>query len=181
MPHTIILLVASIFALLVALVVSSLAWFGILAAPYVPSRKKDLKRIFELGKVKKGDLVYDLGSGDGRILIYGVKHYGTKGVGIELAAFPYLWSKTKILLKGLRGQVQIRWGSFFRTDLSEADVVVTYLLPKAMQKLRPKFERELKKGAKVIALGFEIDDWQHIIYDKPNKKHVGIYVYNVDK
>lgn len=179
MPETIILLIVLIVCLLIVFVASSFAWVGILAAPYVPSRKRDLKRIFEVGKVKKGDLVYDLGCGDGRILICGAEHYGIEGRGVELAACPYLFAVVKVWLKGLRNKVKIIFGSFFKADLTQADVVVTYLLPRSMQKLRPKFERELKKGAKVIALGFEIKGWKPIIYDKPNKKHVAIYVYKV--
>jgi len=179
MPETIILLIVLIVCLLVIFVASSLAWVGILAAPYVPSRKRDLKRVFEIGGVKKGDLVYDLGCGDGRILIYGAQHHGIRGRGVELAACPYLFAVVKVWLKGLRGRVKIIYGSFFKTDLREADVVVTYLLPRAMQKLKPKFEKELKKGAKVVALGFEVKGWQPIIYDKPDKKHVGIYVYKM--
>ena len=167
-----------IFAIITVLfIVSSLAWVGILSAPYVPTRKRDLKRIYEMAKLKPGQVVYDLGAGDGRILIYGAKNYGIKGVGCELALFPLYSSKIKALCSGVNKQLNLRWKNLYKMDVSEADLVVSYLLPKTMKKLQDKFEKELKPGAKVIACGFKVPGWEHTEYDKPNKKHVGLYLY----
>lgn len=177
MLETLIFFIYIMAVIAVLFIVSSLAWVGILSAPYVPTRKRDLKRIYEIAQIRPGQVVYDLGAGDGRILIYGAKHYGIKGVGCELALFPLLSSKIKALCAGVSGQLSLRWKNLYKIDVSEADLVVSYLLPKTMGKLKKKFEQELKPGAKVIACGFEVPGWEHVKYDKPDKRHVGLYLY----
>jgi len=109
--------------------------------------------------------------------MHGALHHGLTGLGYELAPLPLLFSYINIFIHGQRGKVKTRWQNYYRADLSQADIVICYLIPRAMKKLQKKFEEELKPGAQVIACAFPIYAWQHVKYDKPSKKYVGLYLY----
>src|SRR5436305_1373875 len=117
-------------------------------APWWRTSSKTAKAIFKLAKTNKGDVVYDLGSGDGTALITGFKEYGIRGVGIEIDPLRYVISKIRIKLNGASGSIFIKRENFFRTNLRDADLIVVYLVPKTLEKLLPKFKKELKKGTK---------------------------------
>lgn len=129
--------------------------------------------MLQLSKVKPGEEVYDLGSGDGRIVIMSAREFGAKSTGIEIDVFRASYSKLLISLLGLRGKARVIWSSFYRVDLSSADVVTVYLLPETNDKLAPKLERELRPTSRVVSHAFRFD-WQLIESDDRE----GIYVYN---
>jgi predicted RNA methylase len=104
-----------------------------------------------MADLKPGELVYDLGCGDGRILIVAARQFGARAVGIEVDPLRYLWSKIRIQLLGLRNKVRIEYGDFFTHDLSKADVVTCYLLQGTNNKLVDKINRELRPGARIIS------------------------------
>ena len=171
-----------VFSLVIAVILfffSSLLWMIVLPSPYVPLRKKDVKRIFQIVNVEPEQMVYDLGSGDGRILIHGAKNYHARCTGCELILYPLVISYINVLLNKVRNKVDIKWQSFYRIKLNKADIVICYLFPGAMKKLKPKFEKELKKGTKVVACGFPVPGWRHEKHDKPSDKNVGIYLYRI--
>lgn len=159
------------------LVLGTFAWGGILAAPWIPVWRKDLKRLLDLADIKPGETLYDLGAGDGRIVIMAAKEYNAKAVGYEIASLPYFFAYIKILVLGLRGKAKFKYRNFFKEDLSGADVIVTFLTPPAMEKLKPKFEKELKPGARVVSYAFSIKGWEPKQKSKPDKKTTAIYLY----
>lgn len=169
-----------IILILIILIFGTAAWAGILAAPWLPTRKKDIKRILELANLKPGELVYDLGSGDGRILIEAARAYKIQGRGIEISFLPYLWSKMRVWLGGFSNQIQINYGNFFQKDLSQADVVFCFLTPRAMKKLEEKFKKELKLGCRVVSSTFSLANWKPLKIDKPNQHSLSLYLYWVD-
>jgi len=141
-------------------------------APYIVMRKKEAKRMIELAKIKKGEKVYDLGSGDGRLVIMAAKK-GAKTIGFEINPFLVLISWVKILLAGVRKNAVVKWRNFWRQDISDADVILLYLITQYMKRMEKKLLKELKPGARVISYTFKFPNWKHSFYDKETK----LYVY----
>lgn len=149
---------------------------GILAAPWVPLWKKDIKRMLELAEVKPGEIVYDLGAGDGRIIIMAAKDFGAKAVGFEVAVLPFLWGYIKIKLLGLSRKAELRYNNFFNQDFGKADVICVFLTPEAMKKLKPKFQKEIKPNCRIVSYAFKIPDWKPSQISKAAKE-TSIYLY----
>ncbi|MCD6369179.1 MAG: class I SAM-dependent methyltransferase [Thermoproteales archaeon] len=127
--------------------------------PFVPTPYSVARRMLELAEVKPGDVVYDLGCGDGRIIIMAAKEFGARAVGIEIRKDLVEQCLREILRLGLQDKVKIIHGDFFEVDLSEADVVTLYLLTSVNERLKPKLDRELRPGTRVVSHDFEIKGW----------------------
>jgi cyclopropane fatty-acyl-phospholipid synthase-like methyltransferase len=115
---------------------------------------KVVRQMLDLARVKPGELVYDLGCGDGRLLITAAREYQAKGVGIELDPLRWLLCQLLITIYGVRDQVEIQQGDLFKMDVSSADVVSCYLLPETNKKLEEKLMRELRPGTRVVTNTF---------------------------
>ena len=166
-----------IFFILIMIVLGTFALAGILAAPWVPLRKKDVRRMLRLAEVKPGEQVYDLGAGDGRILIIAAKEFGANSTGFEMSVLPYFVAYTKIKLLGLKSRIKLKYCDFYRQNLSQADVICTFLSSKAMEKLKTKIAREAKPGCRIVSYAFSIKGWQPKKTDKPDQKTATVYVY----
>ncbi|MFA5894115.1 MAG: class I SAM-dependent methyltransferase, partial [Candidatus Margulisiibacteriota bacterium] len=126
---------------------------------------------------QKNDLVYELGCGNGRVAAYLAKHSPAKVIGLELAWPFYLLSKLRQLMAGQKN-LSIRCRNLFTTDLSEASVIYVFGIPdKLTDKLKPKLERELAPGAKVISYSFAIAGWQPLVIDQPTPSSAQIFIY----
>lgn len=126
-------------------------------APWWRTSDKAIRRAFKLAKLKSSDIVYDLGSGDGRVLIIAAKEFGAKGVGIEIDPLRFFISTIMIRINRVQDRVAVQRKDFFDVNISDATVVFLYLVPKALERLRSKLLKELKPGTKVISLKYEID------------------------
>ncbi len=126
-------------------------------APWWRTSKKTARAICRLAKVKRGDIVYDLGSGDGTALMIAAKEFGAKGIGIEIDPFRYWISKILLFSNGVSDRVRIKRGNFFNENLKKADVIFVYLVPKTLDKLLPKFKKELKKGTRIVSYRYEMN------------------------
>lgn len=126
-------------------------------APWWRTSKKTARAMCKLAKVKKGDLIYDLGSGDGTALMIASKEFGAKGVGVEIDPVRHLTSILLLKLYGVLDKVKVIRGNFFEQNLQKADVVFVYLVPKTLDKLLPKFRKELKKGTRIVSFKYEIN------------------------
>jgi len=166
---------AVLLALLAAVVFVCLSFVlpSLTGAPWVPSSDETVRKMLLLSKVKPGEEVYDLGSGDGRIVIISTKEFGARSTGIEIDVFRAFYSKLLIRLLGLGGRARVIWSSFYRVDLSRADVVTVYLLPETNDKLMPKLERELRPTSRVVSHAFKFD-WPLLDSDEGAR----IFVYN---
>lgn len=138
-------------------------WFG---APWVPTPKRAVLKMIREANLKKGKKVYDLGCGDGRLVIEASKVSGVRGVGFEISPPVYFLAFLRNLLNGFVAQIYFK--SFWNKDLSDADVVFLYLLPKSMKRLATKLKKELKKGSLVISYAFEVKDL--ILFKKIEKE-----------
>ncbi len=128
-------------------------------APFVPSPEMVVEKMLQLANVKSTDTVYDLGCGDGRIVIMAAQKFGANAVGVELD--DELYKKTSERIKDLKLQdkVKIVHGDLMKVDLSPATVVTLYLLTSANEKLKPNLEKYLKKGTRVVCHDFKIPGW----------------------
>jgi precorrin-6B methylase 2 len=128
--------------------------------PFVPTPQEVVEKMLVLAQIKKGDILYDLGSGDGRIVITAAKNYGVKAVGFEIDPELIKKSRANIRKAGLEHLAEIRAQDILTVDLSPASVVTMYLLPSVNMTLRPKVWRELKPGARVVSHAFDMGDWE---------------------
>lgn len=171
-----------IISIIVLLILIPCAIAGLSYAPWVPTKRKDLQRILRLSNVKKGDVFFELGSGDGRVSSFIAKHSQATIIGIERAFPLFLVSRFRAMFLGeTQKRLHFRWNDFFKVDLSDADVIFTFGMPQHLAgKLKRKLEKELKKGTRVLSYVFHIDGWEPICKDKPkNEREAGIYVYEM--
>jgi SAM-dependent methyltransferase len=128
--------------------------------PYVPTPKPVVDRMLEMADVDENDVVYDLGSGDGRIVIRAARKYGARGVGIEIDPELVRKARKNAQRAGVSDLVEFRQGDLFNADLSAATAVTLYLLPSVNEKLRPKLFEELTPGTPVVSHDFAMGEWE---------------------
>lgn len=128
--------------------------------PYVPTPQEVVDEMLKLADVKSTDIVYDLGCGDGRIVITAARQYGARGVGIDINPERIKESIANARQAGVSDRVQFKTQDLFETDLRDATVVTLYLLPQVNLKLRPKLLRELKPGTRIVSHTFDMGDWK---------------------
>ena len=127
--------------------------------PYVPTPLPLVEKMLELAKVGPEDIVYDLGSGDGRIVIMAAQKYGAQAVGFELNDELYQESTKRIVELKLEKQAKILKEDFFEAGLRRATVVTLYLLTSVNEKLRPRFEAQLRPGTRLVSHDFQVPGW----------------------
>jgi len=155
-----------LFAVIFLLIILSMLWPP--DSPWAPwwrTSDKIAKKVCRLANVKKGDLIFELGSGDAQTLITACKKFQARGIGIEIDPLRVAISRLRIKSNGLSKEIKIIRGNFFDQDLSTADVIFVYLVPKTLDKLLPKFKKELKKGTKIVSYKYKMKI-QEEIYDK---------------
>ena len=134
--------------------------------PYVPTTDTAVQAMLKLGDVKKTDVVYDLGCGDGRIVIAAAKSYGARGVGIDINPVRIGEAKENAKKAGVEKLVRFEENDLFDAKIGEATVVTLFLLPNINLKLRPKLLQDLKPGTRVVSNTFDMGDW------KPEKEFI---------
>jgi len=125
-------------------------------SPWWRTSDDAIRKALKLAKVKSSDVVYDLGSGDGRSLVIAAKEFNTKSIGIEIDPLRFYISKLLIMFSGLGERIVVRRENFLKSDFSDASVIFVYLVPNALKRLRPKF-LELKKGTRIVSIKYEMD------------------------
>jgi SAM-dependent methyltransferase len=128
--------------------------------PFVPTPLDVAQKMLEVAKVQPDDVVYDLGSGDGRIVILAVQKFGAHAVGVELNSDLYEESSERIRKLGLQGRAQILHENMFEVNVRHATVVTLYLLTAVNERLRPMLERQLRSGARIVSHDFQVPGWQ---------------------
>jgi hypothetical protein len=132
-------------------------------APYVPSKPEIVQKMLEIAKVKPNDVVYDLGCGDGRILIKAVEDFKVKrAVGYELDKQRYTSTVKEILRRNLQDRIKIIYGNLFEADLSDATVLTLYLTSWGNDRLKPKLIKETSPGTRVVSHSFRMSEWRVI-------------------
>jgi SAM-dependent methyltransferase len=148
-----------------------------LDVPYVPTRPEMVEQMLKLADVKKTDTVYDLGCGDGRIVIMAAEKFGARGVGVDLNPERIKEANENARKAGVAERVKFIEGNLFDADIHAATVVALYLLPDVNLKLRPKLLKDLKPGTRVVSHSFDMGDW------KPDKQvqadHSTLYLWTI--
>jgi protein-L-isoaspartate O-methyltransferase len=129
-------------------------------APYYPTPNSIVEKMLDLGGLKAGEKVYDLGSGDGRFVIIAARKYKANAYGVELDESLVKQSSDRIRTLGLSPTAHIIQGDLLEQDYSSADLLTIYLLPVAIEKVTPILEKQLKKGARVVVHDFEFYRWK---------------------
>jgi SAM-dependent methyltransferase len=132
--------------------------------PYVPTPPDVVEAMLNLGGVKKGDIMYDLGCGDGRIVIMAAQKFGATGTGVDIDPVRIKEAEENAKKAGVTDRVHFRVMNLFDADFHDATVVTLYLLPEVNLKLRPKLLKELKVGTRIVSHQFDMGEW------KPDKK-----------
>ncbi|HLH41046.1 MAG TPA: methyltransferase domain-containing protein [Bryobacteraceae bacterium] len=131
-------------------------------APYYPTPQIIVERMLNLGELKAGEKMFDLGSGDGRIVIMAAQQFKADATGVEFDDSLYKQSMEKIRSLGLSSTARIIHGDLLKQDYSSADLLTVYLLPMSNDKVAPLLEKQLKKGARVVAHDFEFSAWKPV-------------------
>ena len=154
--------------------------------PFVPTTMPVVERMLELAGVRKGDVIYDLGCGDGRILIHAAKKYGTRGVGVDLDPQRVAEAKQKATEEGVSHLLEFRAEDGTQTDISKATVVTLYMFKWFNNAIRSKLQK-LKPGSRIVAHDYDIDDWKptRVVNLEPGKdpdieRHHTLYLWEVN-
>jgi len=152
--------------------------FSVLSfAPWVPSRGRDLKRIFKLADLKPGQIFYDLGCGNGKVIIYAANNYRVKAIGLEISLPFYLICKARQALNRL-SDIEFKLKNLYKENLALADAVYFFSIPHALnEKFLLKLKKELRPGTKVISYSFKLNGWEPKAVDRPNQKDLPVYLY----
>ncbi len=129
--------------------------------PYVPTKQEVVEEMLRIAGVKPGDVVYDLGCGDGRIVVTAAQKFGARGIGVDINPQRIAEANENARRAGVENRVEFRVGDLFEADIREATVVTLYLLPDVNLRLRPKLWRDLRPGTRVVSHDFSMgDDWK---------------------
>ena len=172
---------------------STLEWFLIIllliptlyamvkGAPFVPTPMPQVRRMLSAANLKPGMVVYDLGAGDGRLVHTAAKLYKAKAIGYELS--PVVWAWSIVLSCFWWSSAKLRFGNFWTKDISDADVIVCYLLPPAMENLKKKLLPQLKPGALLVSHAFEIPGWKaHKCLERNREEKLApVWIYRIEE
>ena len=170
--------VAAVFALCAAAPVFAQDFDGAkdnIAGPYVPTPWVIVEEMLKLAGIRGDDVVYDLGSGDGRLVITAAKQFGARGVGVELQTELVEMARIGAKHEGVADRVEFIQGDLFKTDIKQASVVMLYLLPSFVTRLVPRFRAELKPGTRIVSHDYPLAPWppdKELAMDVPEKEMI---------
>jgi len=154
-------------------------WLG----PFVSAPERVVDAALSLASVDQDDIVYDLGSGDGRIILAAAQKFGARAVGVEWNESLCKKTSSAIRRLGLQQRARVVCGDIFEQDIRPATVVTIYLLPASLERLAPILERQLSPGARVISINSEIPGWQAVEHKEVvaggRTDHWGLYLYEI--
>lgn len=145
--------------------------------PFLPTTKYAVDKILQHADIKKGDKVYDIGAGDGRLIHNAEKRYGAKAVGFEINPFIYYLARFNQVILGWKGKI-IR-ANMLKQNLADADCIVCYMTPEIMTKFQNKFEKNLKKGTRILSYAFKIGTMNPVKIIPKDKKTSTLWIYKV--
>ena len=143
--------------------------------PSFPTKPDRIRKALKLVKLQPDELLYDLGAGDGRVLLIAAGEFGAQAVGIEVGPIQcaVIWLRTAA--SGLSDKIEVRWGNYLNADLRDADVIFIYATSQEVSRLAPFLERQLKHGARVVSISADFHEWEPSNFDE----HDLIFVYEM--
>jgi len=171
-----IVLAAFWFSILFFVIV--LVWIlvpAIYGLPPVPTKPERIQKALKLANLQPNETLYDLGAGDGRVLLIAARDFDAKAVGLEIGPIQCLLIWLRIIANGFRKQIRVRWGNFYKASLRDADVVFVYATSKEVMKLAPHLEEQMKKGARLVSISADFSKWEPSIV----VEHDLIFIYEM--
>lgn len=159
------------YGLSVLLFVLILLWILIPALyglPPVPTRPERIRQALRLANLQPDEVLYDLGAGDGRVLLIAAREFGAQAVGIEVGPVQCALIWLRAIAGGFGNRIQIRWANFYKANLRDADVVFVYATSKEVVKLAPHLEKQLKQGTRVVSISADFPEWEPSAFDDPD-------------
>lgn len=172
------MIVLAVFWLSVLFFVLVLLWILIPALyglPPVPTRPERIRKALELANLRPDEILYDLGAGDGRVLLIAARDFRAKAVGLEIGPIQCALIWLRVTASGLGNRIQVRWANFYKAGLSEADVVFVYATSKEITKLASHLEKQMKRGARLVSISADFREWEPSALDE----HDLIFVYEM--
>lgn len=157
------LVLSFIVLILILLWIAVPALFGL---PVVPSRPSRVRAALKLAQLQPEETLYDLGAGDGRVLLIAAREFGAKAVGIEVGPMQCAWIRLRVTAAGLGDRIRVRWGDFYKANLGAADVVYIYATSREVVKLAAHLEAQLRPGARVIAVSADFPEWEPVAFEE---------------
>ena len=167
--------IVTIILILIIVILFFFSYSHFFGAPWIPTPRNTVMNMLKLARIRPGEVIYDLGSGDGRIIIDAARIFGAKAIGIEIDPMRFLWTKLRIFKLRLQDSAEVLLGNFFTKDLGRADIVMIYLLQDTNLKLINKFVNELKPGTRIVTNTFTLPGFEILRQDREAQ----IYVYKV--
>ena len=167
-----------VYGLSIVLVILILLWIlvpALAGLPPVPTQPDRIRKALKLADLRPGESLYDLGAGDGRVLLIAAREFGAQAVGIEIGPVQCALIWLRAVTSGLKNEIRIRWGSFYSTELRGADVIYVYGTSKEVKRLAGHLEKQLKPGARVISISADFPEWEPIALDE----HDLIFLYEM--
>jgi precorrin-6B methylase 2 len=167
-----------VFFLLISLLVIVLGWTWFLVPafyglPSVHTRRERIRRALQMAALKADETLYDLGAGDGRVLVIAAKEFGAQAVGIEVGPVQCAAAWLNARVNGIGHRVRVTRGDFFKADLSRAEVVFIYATSRQAGRLEGQLEAQLRPGARVVTIAFDFPNWEPADFD--NRELIFLY------
>ena len=161
-----------LFFMLILLWILVPALYGL---PPVPTKPERIRKALKLVNLQPNEVLYDLGAGDGRVLLIAAREFGAQAVGIEVGPIQCALIWLRMVASGFGKQIKVRWANFHKADLREADVIFIYATSKEVTKLAPHLEKQLKKGTRLVSISADFSEWEPAVMDN----HELIFVYQM--
>jgi hypothetical protein len=154
--------------------------------PPVPTRPARIQKALKLANLQPNEILYDLGAGDGRVLLIAARDFDAKAIGIEIGPIQCALIWLRVIANGYTRQIQVRWENFYKANLKDADVVFVYATSKEVMKLAPHLETQMKRGSRLVSISADFPEWEPqkiedsdliFLYEMPpTKGNVGTYL-----
>ncbi|MBV6450265.1 MAG: hypothetical protein MHPDNHAH_00988 [Anaerolineales bacterium] len=172
------MIVLILYGFFIFLFLLGLLWVFVPALYGLPSRPTNPDRIraaLKLANLQPNEVLYDLGAGDGRVLLIAAQEFGARAVGIEIGPVQCALIWLRVTASGFGNKIQLKWGNFFTADLKDADVVFIYATSRQMPRLASHLANQLKIGARIVSISADFSEWEPSLFDEPNL----IFIYEM--
>jgi len=186
---TINMIILASFAFFVLLFFAILLWIlvpALYGLPPVPTKPERIHKALKLANLQPNEILYDLGAGDGRVLLIAARDFGAKAVGLEIGPIQCALIWLRAVASGFGNKIDVKWENFYKANLSDADVVFIYATSKELIKLAPHLEKQMKQGAQLVSISADFPEWEPQEFDNrdlifvyempPAKGNLGTYL-----
>ena len=170
------MIVLLIYGLSILLFILISLWFlvpALYGLPVVSTKPARIRKALQLANLRRHEVLYDLGAGDGRVLFIAAREFGVRAVGIEVGPVQCMLLWLKINASGLADQIRVRWADFYKAELHEANVVFVYATSKEVAKLAPHLVEQMKPGSRLVSISADFPDWEPLSFD--NRDLIFVY------